>query len=437
MHALTHRDGGILATREATQSLPLSVAPLLALGQLEAVKTMVVTDFEDGRPRDKFMRGYAVDGFEWHNATYVKFYTTVGDVVVISRAHAQIVKPSGSVHSTCGGNAGCASFQASGLDEVALMQKAREVWAANPSPEIDPDFWSKSTWIPPTDVYQRANSTKVTASNASNLGRRTLEVSDSGVKVAKRELDGGKWMAHLNETGQLSYFTVNKYHEREGGEAEGMQHPEWKHMVGQPCSKRRARRRLAWEPHKPGLDWSWMHSEPADPGERARERRRLDTNFDAAWAAWTKSDLSTKYEALTLEVKRCLTRDPTRACEEYAEYLQKILTLSKLHCLVCVDDDSGGGTRQELSSSRRELSGGTPPSSGPKWCVQTLEAVYLDTKDIDGESIIDRLANTAFKGEVDPSCIEGAIATAEQAYSFYTRMYLDQGEPLPSHREIM
>ena len=431
MHTLTNRGGAVLATRQATQSLPLDVAPLLSLAQLETVEKVTATNFNDERPQDKFTRGYTVDGFELHNDTYLKFHTTVGDEIVISRAHAQIVKPDGTVHSTCAANAGCASFEASGLDITALKQELRERWAANPLPEIDPETYAKSApTLPRARHCRQANSTNttagaVTASNASSLGRRSLKASNSG-GIAKRELDGGKWMNHVDTTAEVEYFKVNKYHEREGGDAAGMQHPEWEHTVGQPCSKRRARRRLAWEPRKPGLDWSWMRSEPADPVERARERRRLHTDFDAAWAAWNASDLSEEFEDLTLQAEKCLsTTNLRQVCEEYAEYLKKILNLSKLHCLVCTNDS--GGKPRRLSSLGRELS-----SSGPTWCVHTLADLYLDTKDIEGEFILDKLANAAFAGEADPQGIPGAIATPEQAYSFYTRMYLDQGEPTPT-----
>ena len=415
--------------------MPLEVAPLLTLEELQTVKTLAVTDHEDERPQHTFTRGYTVTSFEWHNTTYVKFHTTAGDEVIISRAAAHIVKPSGTIHSTCGGNAGCASFEAHGHDVEALMQEARELWAAHPLPEVDPESWAKSPLARPRDskehVRRRANATAATnatatttfttSSNASSPGRRTLAASNSGGGT-KRELDGGKWMNHVDTTDELAYFANNAYHNVPP--AKGMQHPEWGHLAGQPCSKRRARRRLAWEPHKPGLDWSWMRSEPADPEKRAQERRRLNPEFDAVWAAWNASDMSTEDQDLTLQVKKCLnSTSEDGVCEEYAEYLNKILHLSKLNCLVCVD--KSGGRLRQLSSS--QLS-----SSGPTWCVHTLADLYDNTKDIEGESILDTLANAAFAGEVDPKGIPGAIATAEQAYSFYTRMYLDQGEPAPS-----
>ena len=122
-------------------------------------------------------------------------------------------------------------------------------------------------------------------------------------------------------------------------------------------------------------------------------------------------------------MKRCLGSTANGVCEEYANYLKKILYLSNLHCLVCVDNS--GGRLRRLSSSQQEL------PSGPTWCVHTLAELYLDTKDIEGEAILDKLANAAFAGEVNTAGIPGAIATPEQAYSFYTRMYLDQGEPVP------
>ena len=289
MHALTTRGGAILATRQAMETLPLEVAPLLSLEELETVKKLMVTDYEDSRPQDKFTRGYTVDSFELHNATFLKFHMTVGDDVVISRAHAQIVKQNGSVHSTCGGNAGCASFQARGYDLATLKEEVRAVWATNPLPEIDPEIYAKSSPARPWDANPRnlhkANTTNITAgaaaaSNASSnaLSRRTLKASDSG-GLTKRKLDGGKWMNHVDPTGNLTYFAVNEYHEQDGGSAKGMQHPEWTHMAGQPCSKRRARRRLAWEPRKPGLDWSWMRSEPAGPEERARDTAAASYGF--------------------------------------------------------------------------------------------------------------------------------------------------------------
>ena len=263
------------------------------------------------------------------------------------------------------------------------------------------------------------SATTTHATNASSLVRRTLAAS----AISKRELDGGKWMNHINTT-EFEYFAVNKYHEQ-GPPAKGCSTQSGRILAGQPCSKRRARRRLAWESHKPGLDWSWMRSEPADPKERARERRRLHTDFDAAWVAWNASGLSTEYEELTLKVKQCLnTRQAFgRMCEEYAQYLERILDLSSLHCLVCIDNS--GGRMRRLSSSQEEL------SSGPTWCVHTLHDLYEDTKNIAGDHILDTLANAAFAGEVNTAGIPGAVATAEQAYSFYTRMYLDQGAPTP------
>jgi hypothetical protein len=77
---MASKEGTVVAVREALESLPLMVAPLLSIAELAEVKTMTVTDYDTGRTMEKYQRTYAIQGAEWHNETYVAFDTTVGDI---------------------------------------------------------------------------------------------------------------------------------------------------------------------------------------------------------------------------------------------------------------------------------------------------------------------------------------------------------------------
>ena len=141
-HALTTRGGPILATRQATESLATGGCAAAVAGgprkrsrssqcvRLRGRFTARQVCARVHRRRIRVSQHHLPQVPHDCSATRSSFHAP----------HAKIVKRNGSVHSTCGGNAGCASFQAHGHDLAALKEEARAVWAANPLLGIDPEM---------------------------------------------------------------------------------------------------------------------------------------------------------------------------------------------------------------------------------------------------------------------------------------------------------
>ena len=86
----------IVATRAASESLPLMVAPMLPTATLDTITSITVTDYIEDYVFQKYLAHYVIEGYELHDQTYVVFQTKSGDKIHIERAMAWIEKSDGS-----------------------------------------------------------------------------------------------------------------------------------------------------------------------------------------------------------------------------------------------------------------------------------------------------------------------------------------------------